>query len=90
MTDDRGAVWWGGRPGADALDGPGPIDSIVHDMSPTVRLMVRPCRFTFMLQPGTPAPAFALANQDSVDVSLADQAGHWLLLWWYPKASTPG
>jgi peroxiredoxin len=31
-----------------------------------------------------------LLDQDSTPVSLADQAGHWVVLWWYPKASTPG
>jgi thioredoxin-dependent peroxiredoxin len=43
-----------------------------------------------MLAVGTPAPAFALPNQDGTVKSLADQAGHWVLLWWYPKAGTPG
>jgi len=43
-----------------------------------------------MLQEGTNAPAFTLPDQDGVNVSLADQRGHWVLLWWYPKASTPG
>jgi len=43
-----------------------------------------------MLIPGTPAPDFTVVNQRGEPVSLADQAGHWVLLWWYPKASTPG
>ena len=43
-----------------------------------------------MLQPGTEAPNFTLSDQDGQDVSLADLRGHWVLLWWYPKASTPG
>jgi len=43
-----------------------------------------------MLEPGTAAPAFTLPDQDGNDVSLADQRGHWVILWWYPKASTPG
>jgi thioredoxin-dependent peroxiredoxin len=43
-----------------------------------------------MLDAGTQAPAFALPDQDGNTVSLADQAGKWVLLWWYPKASTPG
>ncbi len=43
-----------------------------------------------MLSAGTPAPAFALPDQDGTIVSLADQAGSWVLLWWYPKAGTPG
>lgn len=43
-----------------------------------------------MLDPGTKAPPFALPDQDGRVVSLADFRGRWLLLWWYPKAATPG
>ena len=43
-----------------------------------------------MLAPGGPAPDFTLPDQDGKPVALADFAGHWLLFWWYPKASTPG
>ena len=43
-----------------------------------------------MLEPGSPAPEFAVVDQDGNDVSLADQRGTWVLLWWYPKADTPG
>ena len=43
-----------------------------------------------MLAPGTSAPEFTLLDQDGADVRLADQRGHWVVLYWYPKASTPG
>ena len=43
-----------------------------------------------MLEIGTPAPDFSIPNQDNVAVSMADQRGSYVLLWWYPKASTPG
>lgn len=43
-----------------------------------------------MLEAGTPAPPFTLPDQDGTGVSLSDQRGHWVILWWYPKASTPG
>lgn len=43
-----------------------------------------------MLAPGTPAPAFSLPDQDGRTVSLADFRGRRVLLWFYPKASTPG
>jgi len=43
-----------------------------------------------MLSAGTPAPAFSLPDQDGHVISLADQRGSYVLLWWYPKASTPG
>lgn len=41
------------------------------------------------LRPGTAAPSFALRTASATTFSLADAAGQWLLLWWYPKASTP-
>jgi len=43
-----------------------------------------------MVEAGTPAPPFTLEDQDENQVSLADLAGQWVVLWWYPKASTPG
>ena len=43
-----------------------------------------------MLAPGTVAPDFTLPDQDGTDVRLADERGHWVVLYWYPKASTPG
>jgi peroxiredoxin Q/BCP len=43
-----------------------------------------------MLAEGTQAPEFTLPDQDGTNVSLRDLRGHWVLLWWYPKASTPG
>ncbi len=43
-----------------------------------------------LIEVGAQAPAFSLPNQDGNDVSLADHAGKYVLLWWYPKADTPG
>jgi len=43
-----------------------------------------------MLEPGTPAPPFELPDHHGDTVRLADLAGQWVVLWWYPKASTPG
>jgi cytochrome oxidase Cu insertion factor (SCO1/SenC/PrrC family) len=39
---------------------------------------------------GAPAPDFALPAHDGTTVRLADLRGHWVVLWWYPKAATPG
>ena len=39
---------------------------------------------------GETAPAFRLPNQDGIPRALADFRGRYLLLWWYPKAGTPG
>ena len=43
-----------------------------------------------LLTEGSPAPAFSVPNQDGATVSLDQFAGKWLVLWWYPKADTPG
>jgi peroxiredoxin Q/BCP len=42
------------------------------------------------LNPGDPAPPFALKDQEGHLVSLADFHGRKLLLYFYPKADTPG
>ncbi len=43
-----------------------------------------------LIEAGARAPSFALSNQDEVTVKSDDFAGRYVLLWWYPKASTPG
>lgn len=43
-----------------------------------------------MLAEGTNAPEFTVRDHDGHDVSLSDFRGQWVLLWWYPKADTPG
>ena len=43
-----------------------------------------------MLEKGTKAPAFTLDDQAGDSVSLSDFEGQKVLLWFYPKASTPG
>lgn len=43
-----------------------------------------------MLDPGTPAPDFTVDDHDGNPFSLESQRGRWVLLWWYPKAGTPG
>lgn len=42
------------------------------------------------LNPGDPAPPFALEDQEGRQVKLADFQGRKLLLYFYPKADTPG
>lgn len=42
------------------------------------------------LEPGTLAPAFTLTNSEGQQVSLSDYAGQKVILYFYPKASTPG
>ena len=43
-----------------------------------------------MIEPGQPAPAFDLPDQDGRPVKLSDFRGQQLVLYFYPKADTPG
>lgn len=42
------------------------------------------------LQPGEQAPAFSLSDAEGATVSLADFAGRSVVVYFYPKAATPG
>lgn len=42
------------------------------------------------LTPGDPAPSFSLLDQEDSEVSLADFRGKKVLIYFYPKADTPG
>jgi peroxiredoxin Q/BCP len=43
-----------------------------------------------MIEPGDPAPSFQLPDQDGRPVRLADYSGKRLIVYFYPKAFTPG
>lgn len=43
-----------------------------------------------VLQPGDEAPSFTLLDQWSHPVSLSDYKGRKVLVYFYPKADTPG
>ena len=43
-----------------------------------------------MLEPGTTAPDFELSDQDGDPVRLSDLRGRRVVLYFYPKADTPG
>ena len=43
-----------------------------------------------MLEVGQKAPDFSLLDQNGNDVSLSDFLGKKVVLWFFPKASTPG
>ena len=43
-----------------------------------------------MIEEGAEAPDFTLPDQDGEDVSLSDFAGRPVVLYFYPKADTPG
>jgi peroxiredoxin len=43
-----------------------------------------------MLKPGDPAPDFEAQTHDGGRVKLSDFRGKKVVLWFYPKADTPG
>lgn len=43
-----------------------------------------------MLEVGSKSPGFTLPDQDGNEVSLSDFSGKKVVLWFFPKASTPG
>jgi peroxiredoxin Q/BCP len=43
-----------------------------------------------LLNVGDKTPEFSLSNQDKNIISLKDLQGSKFILWFYPKASTPG
>lgn len=43
-----------------------------------------------MLEPGSPAPDFSVSDDEGNTRTLKDFAGKTLVLWFYPKADTPG
>ncbi len=43
-----------------------------------------------MLQPGESAPDFTVLTHEGKSLSLANLRGKKVLLWFYPKADTPG
>ena len=43
-----------------------------------------------MLEVGQKAPDFILPDQNGNDISLSDFSGNKVVLWFFPKASTPG
>jgi peroxiredoxin Q/BCP len=43
-----------------------------------------------MITIGSPAPDFTLPDERGNPVQLGDLRGSWVVLWWFPKASTGG
>ena len=43
-----------------------------------------------MIATGTQAPDFTLRDDTGADVTLAQHRGHWVVLYFFPKADTPG
>ena len=49
-----------------------------------------PDTIRLMIEAGTAAPDFELPNQDGDPVKLSDLRGQWVVLYFYPRADTPG
>lgn len=43
-----------------------------------------------MLDAGTSAPVFTTTDHEGKTFDLSAHRGNWVLLWWYPKADSPG
>jgi peroxiredoxin Q/BCP len=43
-----------------------------------------------MIAAGSSAPDFTVDTDEGKSVSLRDYRGHWVVLYFYPKADTPG
>ena len=43
-----------------------------------------------MIDVGKKAPAFTLKDQNDAKFALKDAAGDWVVLYFYPRADTPG
>lgn len=41
-----------------------------------------------MLEPGVPSPDFTLMDHRGSIVRLSELRGHWVVLWWFPKAGS--
>ena len=54
-----------------------------------VRRLLHPQRAP-ALAPGDEAPAFELLDHEGRSVRSADLRGHRVVLWFFPKAATPG
>jgi peroxiredoxin Q/BCP len=55
-----------------------------------IRDLLRRKGETKMLNVGDPAPDFTVPTHRGETVKLSDQRGKTIVLWFYPKADTPG
>ena len=67
-----------------------PNRPIPSNRSSQSRSGIDPRYASSMPGPGDLAPLFDIEAHDGSRVSLADLAGKYVLLWFYPEADTPG
>ena len=64
--------------------------SVIHRFENRERTFANHIQERHMLTAGQKAPDFTLHNQDGEEVSLRQFRGQKVVLWFFPKASTPG
>src|SRR6266545_2805594 len=67
-----------------------PSPSIAYRTATISSLHRQKGRQLSMLAASNPFPNFSLPNQDNKTISLSDYAGHWLIVYAYPRDDTPG
>ena len=73
-----------------AHGGGAPLPPVGSEQVPSRGRVGDPGSFPAMLDVNSQAPDFEAPDQHGNVVRLSDQRGNWVVLWWYPKASTAG
>ena len=67
---------------------PDALNRAACDLADTFQF--EPRRSCNMVAEGAAAPDFTVLTDEGKQVSLRDYRGHWVVLYFYPKADTPG
>ena len=73
-----------------------PASAVMAHLSGSTDARPSSCRvgssdsFSTVLDLNSRAPDFEAPDQQGDNVRLSDHRGSWVVLWWYPKASTAG
>ncbi len=66
------------------------LGTMLETLRRVLRHLLRRKGETTMLNVGDPAPDFEVETHRGERVRLSDQRGKTIVLWFYPKADTPG
>ena len=70
--------------------GSDPIDGAPRRAGCDLPLITATPEIARMVDVGSPAPDFTVLTDEGKETSLRDYRGHWVVLYFYPKADTPG